>query len=156
MLVDGRNHVVAGRENGFFVGGTLFDHVTPDMRIYKEEIFGPVLCVMRAPDVVHAVNLINANEYGNGVAIYTRDGGSYGGGSNTSGASNRYSYNIVADDDAQGYGTGGASLAQTRRSDGKRRIAGPGRNQPIHHATANPLPHATPCATPAPSPSYAR
>ena len=47
LVVDGRNHVVAGRENGFFVGGTLFDHVTPDMSIYKEEIFGPVLCVMR-------------------------------------------------------------------------------------------------------------
>ena len=75
LVVDGRNHVVAGRENGFFVGGTLFDHVTPDMSIYKEEIFGPVLCVLRAPDVVHAVDLINANEYGNGVAIYTRDGG---------------------------------------------------------------------------------
>jgi len=75
LVVDGRNHVVAGRENGFFVGGTLFDHVTRDMNIYKEEIFGPVLCVLRCPDVVHAVELINANEYGNGVAIYTRDGG---------------------------------------------------------------------------------
>ncbi|MGK5037155.1 CoA-acylating methylmalonate-semialdehyde dehydrogenase [Janthinobacterium sp. LB3P118] len=75
LVVDGRNHVVAGRENGFFVGGTLFDHVTRDMSIYKEEIFGPVLCVLRCPDVVHAVELINANEYGNGVAIYTRDGG---------------------------------------------------------------------------------
>ncbi|MGK5008961.1 CoA-acylating methylmalonate-semialdehyde dehydrogenase [Janthinobacterium sp. MDB2-8] len=75
LVVDGRNHVVAGRENGFFVGGTLFDHVTRDMSIYKEEIFGPVLCVLRCPDVVHAVALINANEYGNGVAIYTRDGG---------------------------------------------------------------------------------
>ena len=75
LVVDGRNHVVAGRENGFFVGGTLFDHVTRDMSIYKEEIFGPVLCVLRCPDVVQAVELINANEYGNGVAIYTRDGG---------------------------------------------------------------------------------
>ncbi|CDG85006.1 CoA-acylating methylmalonate-semialdehyde dehydrogenase [Janthinobacterium agaricidamnosum] len=75
LVVDGRNHVVAGRENGFFVGGTLFDHVTPDMSIYKEEIFGPVLCILRAPDVASAVALINANEYGNGVAIYTRDGG---------------------------------------------------------------------------------
>jgi malonate-semialdehyde dehydrogenase (acetylating)/methylmalonate-semialdehyde dehydrogenase len=75
LLVDGRNFKVPGRENGFFVGGTLFDHVTPDMTIYKEEIFGPVLCVMRLPDVGSAVRLINANEYGNGVAIYTRDGG---------------------------------------------------------------------------------
>jgi len=75
LLVDGRGCTVPGRENGFFVGGTLFDHVTPDMSIYKEEIFGPVLCVMRAPDVGSAVKLINANEYGNGVAIYTRDGG---------------------------------------------------------------------------------
>jgi malonate-semialdehyde dehydrogenase (acetylating)/methylmalonate-semialdehyde dehydrogenase len=75
LVVDGRGLKVPGRENGFFVGGTLFDHVTPDMTIYKEEIFGPVLCVMRAPDVAAAVKLINANEYGNGVAIYTRDGG---------------------------------------------------------------------------------
>ena len=75
LLVDGRGCRVAERENGFFVGGTLFDHVTPDMTIYKEEIFGPVLCIMRAPDVATAVNLINANEYGNGVAIFTRDGG---------------------------------------------------------------------------------
>jgi malonate-semialdehyde dehydrogenase (acetylating)/methylmalonate-semialdehyde dehydrogenase len=75
LLVDGRNCTVPGRENGFFVGGTLFDHVTPEMAIYKEEIFGPVLCVVRVADVVSAVELINANEYGNGVAIYTRDGG---------------------------------------------------------------------------------
>jgi malonate-semialdehyde dehydrogenase (acetylating)/methylmalonate-semialdehyde dehydrogenase len=75
LVVDGRNHQVTGRENGFFVGGTLFDHVTPDMTIYKEEIFGPVLCMVRAPDVGTAVELINRNEYGNGVAIYTRDGG---------------------------------------------------------------------------------
>ncbi|MFZ6748123.1 CoA-acylating methylmalonate-semialdehyde dehydrogenase [Undibacterium sp. Ren11W] len=75
LVVDGRNCVVASRENGYFVGGTLFDHVTAEMSIYKEEIFGPVLCVMRAPDVATAVKLINSNEYGNGVAIYTRDGG---------------------------------------------------------------------------------
>jgi len=75
LVVDGRNHTVVGRENGFFIGGTLFDHVTPDMTIYKEEIFGPVLCMLRAPDVGSAVELINRNEYGNGVAIYTRDGG---------------------------------------------------------------------------------
>jgi malonate-semialdehyde dehydrogenase (acetylating)/methylmalonate-semialdehyde dehydrogenase len=75
LVVDGRDLKVPGRENGFFVGGTLFDHVTPDMTIYKEEIFGPVLCMLRSPDVGSAVDLINRNEYGNGVAIYTRDGG---------------------------------------------------------------------------------
>ena len=75
LLVDGRDCKVVGRENGFFVGGTLFDHVTPDMTIYKEEIFGPVLCVVRLPDVGSAVALINRNEFGNGVAVYTRDGG---------------------------------------------------------------------------------
>ncbi|TFW34172.1 CoA-acylating methylmalonate-semialdehyde dehydrogenase [Massilia horti] len=75
LVVDGRDYAVPGRENGFFVGGTLFDHVQPSMSIYKEEIFGPVLCVMRMPDVGSAVELINANEYGNGVALFTRDGG---------------------------------------------------------------------------------
>ena len=75
LLVDGRNFKVEGRENGFFVGGTLFDNVKPEMSIYKEEIFGPVLCMMRMHSVAEAVELINANEYGNGVAIYTRDGG---------------------------------------------------------------------------------
>jgi malonate-semialdehyde dehydrogenase (acetylating)/methylmalonate-semialdehyde dehydrogenase len=75
LLVDGRRFQVAGRENGFFVGGTLFDNVTPEMSIYKEEIFGPVLCMVRLPDVGAALALINANDYGNGVAIYTRDGG---------------------------------------------------------------------------------
>jgi malonate-semialdehyde dehydrogenase (acetylating)/methylmalonate-semialdehyde dehydrogenase len=75
LVVDGRGHQVAGRENGFFVGGTLFDHVRPAMSIYREEIFGPVLCVVRLPDVGSALALINANEYGNGVAVFTRDGG---------------------------------------------------------------------------------
>jgi malonate-semialdehyde dehydrogenase (acetylating)/methylmalonate-semialdehyde dehydrogenase len=75
LVVDGRNFKVPGRENGFFVGGTLFDHVTQDMSIYKEEIFGPVLCVVRMPDVGSALALVNANEYGNGVAVFTRDGG---------------------------------------------------------------------------------
>ena len=75
LVVDGRDYRVEGSPNGFFVGGTLFDHVTPDMAIYQEEIFGPVLCVVRLPDVGRAVELINANEYGNGVAIFTRDGG---------------------------------------------------------------------------------
>jgi len=75
LVVDGRGCKVAGRENGFFVGGTLFDHVQPSMSIYREEIFGPVLCVVRLPDVGSALALINANEYGNGVAVFTRDGG---------------------------------------------------------------------------------
>jgi len=75
LVVDGRGHQVVGFENGFFVGGTLFDHVKPEMSIYQEEIFGPVLCVVRLPDVGSAVELINANEYGNGVAVFTRDGG---------------------------------------------------------------------------------
>ena len=75
LVVDGRGHKVEGYENGFFVGGTLFDHVKPEMSIYQEEIFGPVLCVVRLPDVGSAVELINANEYGNGVAVFTRDGG---------------------------------------------------------------------------------
>jgi malonate-semialdehyde dehydrogenase (acetylating)/methylmalonate-semialdehyde dehydrogenase len=75
LVVDGRGHQVSGFEHGFFCGGSLFDRVTPGMTIYKEEIFGPVLCVVRVPDLTSAVGLIEANEYGNGVAIYTRDGG---------------------------------------------------------------------------------
>jgi malonate-semialdehyde dehydrogenase (acetylating)/methylmalonate-semialdehyde dehydrogenase len=75
LVVDGRGHRVDGFEEGFFVGGTLFDHVQPSMSIYQEEIFGPVLCVVRMPDVGSALELINANEYGNGVAVFTRDGG---------------------------------------------------------------------------------
>ncbi|WP_036173199.1 CoA-acylating methylmalonate-semialdehyde dehydrogenase [Massilia sp. 9096] len=75
LVVDGRGFKVPGRENGFFVGGTLFDHVQPSMSIYREEIFGPVLCVVRLPDIGSALALINRNEYGNGVAVFTRDGG---------------------------------------------------------------------------------
>jgi malonate-semialdehyde dehydrogenase (acetylating)/methylmalonate-semialdehyde dehydrogenase len=75
LVVDGRGLRVAGFEEGFFVGGTLFDHVQPEMSIYQEEIFGPVLCVVRMPDVGSALELINKNEYGNGVAVFTRDGG---------------------------------------------------------------------------------
>jgi malonate-semialdehyde dehydrogenase (acetylating)/methylmalonate-semialdehyde dehydrogenase len=75
LLVDGRDLSVAGHENGFFVGGTLFDHVTPTMTIYKEEIFGPVLSVVRVPDLAGAVELINAHEFGNGVSLFTSDGG---------------------------------------------------------------------------------
>ncbi len=75
MLVDGRGLAVPGHENGFFLGGTLFDHVKADMKIYREEIFGPVLCVVRVPDFASAVELINAHEFGNGVACFTSDGG---------------------------------------------------------------------------------
>ena len=74
LLVDGRGLRVAGHENGFFLGGSLFDGVTPDMSIYREEIFGPVLCVVRVPTFAAAVELINAHEYGNGVSLFTSDG----------------------------------------------------------------------------------
>lgn len=74
LVVDGRGLKVAGHENGFFLGGSLFDHVTPDMKIYQEEIFGPVLCVVRVPDFAAALELINAHEFGNGVALFTSDG----------------------------------------------------------------------------------
>ena len=75
LVVDGRGHVVEGLENGFFTGGTLFDHVTPAMRIYKEEIFGPVLACVRVPDMSSALQLVNDHEFGNGVACFTSDGG---------------------------------------------------------------------------------
>jgi malonate-semialdehyde dehydrogenase (acetylating)/methylmalonate-semialdehyde dehydrogenase len=74
LLVDGRGLKVAGHEDGFYLGGTLFDRVTPEMTIYKEEIFGPVLCIVRVPDFNTACRLINDHEYGNGTAIFTRDG----------------------------------------------------------------------------------
>jgi malonate-semialdehyde dehydrogenase (acetylating)/methylmalonate-semialdehyde dehydrogenase len=74
LVVDGRGLKLQGYENGYFMGGTLFDRVTPEMSIYKEEIFGPVLSVVRSPSYDHAVNLINSHEYGNGTAIFTRDG----------------------------------------------------------------------------------
>jgi malonate-semialdehyde dehydrogenase (acetylating)/methylmalonate-semialdehyde dehydrogenase len=73
--VDGRRFSVKGHEQGYFVGPTLFDNVTPEMTIYKEEIFGPVLSVVRVADYHSAVELINRHEYGNGTAIFTRDGG---------------------------------------------------------------------------------
>jgi malonate-semialdehyde dehydrogenase (acetylating)/methylmalonate-semialdehyde dehydrogenase len=75
LVVDGRGHKVPGFEGGFFTGGTLFDHVTPAMRIYKEEIFGPVLACVRAKDFAEALQLVNEHEYGNGVACFTSDGG---------------------------------------------------------------------------------
>ncbi|MBX9842687.1 MAG: CoA-acylating methylmalonate-semialdehyde dehydrogenase [Xanthobacteraceae bacterium] len=74
LVVDGRNFKLQGYENGNFLGGCLFDEVKPDMRIYKEEIFGPVLSVVRAKDYEEAVRLPSESEYGNGVAIFTRDG----------------------------------------------------------------------------------
>jgi malonate-semialdehyde dehydrogenase (acetylating)/methylmalonate-semialdehyde dehydrogenase len=74
LVVDGRGFKMQGYENGFYLGGCLFDDVTPDMRIYKEEIFGPVLSVVRAANYEDALKLPNEHEYGNGVAIYTRDG----------------------------------------------------------------------------------
>lgn len=74
LVVDGRGHKVEGHEDGFFTGGTLFDHVTPTMRIYQEEIFGPVLSCVRVPDFAEAVELINTHTYGNGVSCYTSDG----------------------------------------------------------------------------------
>ena len=74
LVVDGRGFQLQGYENGFFMGGCLFDRVTPEMRIYQEEIFGPVLSVVRAKDYEEGLRLANDHEYGNGVAIYTRDG----------------------------------------------------------------------------------
>ncbi len=74
LVVDGRGHKVKGFEAGFFTGGTLFDHVTPGMRIYQEEIFGPVLSCVRVKDLAEAVQLVNKHEFGNGVACYTSDG----------------------------------------------------------------------------------
>ncbi len=74
LLVDGRSFSMQGYEGGYFIGGSLFDHVTPAMRIYREEIFGPVLSIARAGDYAQALKLCNDHEYGNGVAIFTRDG----------------------------------------------------------------------------------
>ncbi|WGR93006.1 CoA-acylating methylmalonate-semialdehyde dehydrogenase [Bradyrhizobium sp. ISRA443] len=74
LVVDGRQFRLQGYENGFYIGGCLFDHVSPEMRIYREEIFGPVLCVVRARDYGEALRLPSEHEYGNGVAIFTRDG----------------------------------------------------------------------------------
>ena len=74
LVVDGRDFRMQGYEKGFFLGGCLFDRVRTDMRIYKEEIFGPVLSTVRAKSFDEAVAMVNAHEYGNGVAIFTRDG----------------------------------------------------------------------------------
>jgi malonate-semialdehyde dehydrogenase (acetylating)/methylmalonate-semialdehyde dehydrogenase len=74
LTVDGRGLIVAGHEEGFFIGGCLFDEVTQNMSIYKDEIFGPVLCVVRVANLDEAMALINSHEYGNGTCIFTRDG----------------------------------------------------------------------------------
>lgn len=74
LVVDGRGLQVAGHEQGFFIGGSLFDHVQEGMQIHREEIFGPVLCVVRVPDFSAALDLINRHEFGNGVSLFTADG----------------------------------------------------------------------------------
>lgn len=74
LVLDGRDYKVPGHENGFFIGGSIFDKVTPSMRIYKEEIFGPVLSLVRAGSFAEALQLCSDHEYGNGAAIFTRDG----------------------------------------------------------------------------------
>ncbi|MGY2062314.1 aldehyde dehydrogenase family protein, partial [Nocardia gipuzkoensis] len=74
LVIHGRGLKVEGAEDGFFVGASLFDRVTPEMRIYQEEIFGPVLAIVRAKDYAEALRLPNEHEFGNGVAIFTRDG----------------------------------------------------------------------------------
>ena len=76
LIVDGRNFKLQGYEKGYYIGGCLFDHVKKNMRIYKEEIFGPVLSVIRAKDFDEALKLVNDHEFGNGVSIFTRDGDS--------------------------------------------------------------------------------
>ncbi|HAB72885.1 MULTISPECIES: CoA-acylating methylmalonate-semialdehyde dehydrogenase [Pantoea] len=74
LVVDGRNFQVPGHAEGYYVGGTLFDNVTPEMTIWREEIFGPVLSIMRAPDYASALQLVNSHEFGNGSAIFTSNG----------------------------------------------------------------------------------
>jgi malonate-semialdehyde dehydrogenase (acetylating) / methylmalonate-semialdehyde dehydrogenase len=75
VIVDGRNVVVPGRENGFFLGPTIIDHVRPEMKIVQEEVFGPVLVIVRAKDVEEAIAVENASPFGNAASIYTESGG---------------------------------------------------------------------------------
>jgi malonate-semialdehyde dehydrogenase (acetylating)/methylmalonate-semialdehyde dehydrogenase len=75
LALDGRGHDVDGEPGGFWLGPTVFDHVRPQMSVYTDEIFGPVLSVVRAPSYTDAVDLVNRNPYGNGTAIFTNDGG---------------------------------------------------------------------------------
>jgi malonate-semialdehyde dehydrogenase (acetylating)/methylmalonate-semialdehyde dehydrogenase len=74
LVVDGRGYTLQGHEEGFFIGPSLFDHVRPEMRSYQEEIFGPVLQIVRAETLDDAIRLPSAHQYGNGVAIFTRNG----------------------------------------------------------------------------------
>ena len=74
LIADGRNYKIQGYENGYFIGPTLFDNVKNDMTIYKEEIFGPVLSVLRVPTYEDAINLVNNHAFGNGTSVYTSDG----------------------------------------------------------------------------------
>jgi malonate-semialdehyde dehydrogenase (acetylating)/methylmalonate-semialdehyde dehydrogenase len=77
LVVDGRDFRLEGfqgYESGYYLGGCLFDRVTPEMKIYQDEIFGPVLSVVRMPDFDSAIDIVNKHEYGNGTAIFTRDG----------------------------------------------------------------------------------
>ncbi|NND16912.1 MAG: aldehyde dehydrogenase family protein, partial [Eudoraea sp.] len=75
ILVDGRNTVVEGKENGFYVGPTIIDHVRPDMKVAREEIFGPVLSIIRAKDLAEAIDIENSSNYGNAAAVFTQSGG---------------------------------------------------------------------------------
>jgi malonate-semialdehyde dehydrogenase (acetylating)/methylmalonate-semialdehyde dehydrogenase len=75
VLVDGRKTTVPGRENGFYVGPTIIDHVRPDMKIAQEEVFGPVLVIIRAKDIDRALEIENANPYGNAASVFTESGG---------------------------------------------------------------------------------
>ena len=74
LVIDGRDYQVPGCEDGFFMGPSLFDHVTQDMKVYQDEVFGPLLCIVRTPDFATACELIDSNPYGNGTAIYTQNG----------------------------------------------------------------------------------
>jgi malonate-semialdehyde dehydrogenase (acetylating)/methylmalonate-semialdehyde dehydrogenase len=74
LVVDGRKPAIAGHESGFFVGPTLFDNVTPQMTVYREEIFGPVLIIVRTDSLASAIELVNSNPYANGAALFTRSG----------------------------------------------------------------------------------
>ena len=74
LVEDGRNYKIQGYENGYYVGPTLFDNVTKEMKIYKEEIFGPVLCIVRVNNYDEALKLVNDHKFGNGTSIYTSDG----------------------------------------------------------------------------------
>ncbi len=75
MLVDGRGYTVPGKEDGYYVGPTIIDHVTPDMRIAQEEVFGPVMVIVRAKDVEEALDVENASPYGNAASVFTESGG---------------------------------------------------------------------------------